>query len=473
MKTYQRILLLTILSSMLVACVPGQSQPPTPLAIIITATPQSPQMTNAPSVTSTPPSQTSTSIANEQATAIPPSPVTIASPPVETLPSPTGLPTPNAIPTPQISSAARNTVRIALQSPTSGESSAAGTGVRNGVDLAILQQSKPLIDLGFNVELIPFDDQSRPEVGIANAQAIVNDPASLCVVGHYNSGVTLAAQPLYAAVDLAQISPGSTNPAVTDETTNVWRVVGRDDVQGTVAAQFARDTLKAGVPTLFIDNTPYGRGIAQFFRRDAEVNGPDIVNFTSYDYEQAEIDFAPFLEEISTLNPDLIFFAGSYERAGVFFKQARERSISAQFLGSDTLDNPELANVAGEAVNGMHFTTVAAPVSEFPQAAQFAQDYRARYGQDAPPFSPESYDAATLCIRAIADASRANGGRFPTRTQVLEAMRRLPAFQGISGNYRFDMNGDPLSAGYYVIRVNAQDWNANSLVQRLIAGPPQ
>lgn len=386
---------------------------------------------------------------------------------------PTTAPTaPLAEAPPPLPEAPPNTIRIALQSPATGEWGALGTGIRNGAELASEQRNGPLARLGFNVQFVPFDDKGNEEQGKVNAEAIVADPAVLCVVGHFNSGVTLATQPIYESANLAQISPGSTNPAVTDDTTNVWRVVGRDDVQGVVAAQFAREELNSQRAYIIHDNTQYGRGIAQFFRQDAEANGgPEVVNVTSFDDTQAEVDFTPFLEEIQGMNPDVIFFAGSYTRGGGFFKQVRERGINAQFLGGDSLDNAELATLGGEAVNGMHFTTVAAPVSAFQQAAQFAQDYRARYEQDAPPFSPESYDAAAICIEATARAARASG-RFPTREQVLEAMRALPRYEGISGNYTFNPNGDPLKVGYFVVQVNVQNYGANEVVRTIFAAPP-
>src|SRR6185295_16371084 len=114
------------------------------------------------------------------------------------------------IPTP-LPVAASNTIRIALQSPITGEWGALGTGIRNGADLAIRQQAAPLTRLGYNVEFVPYDDKGNEEQGKANAQVIVEDPAVLCVVGHFNSGVTMASQTLYGPANLVQISPGSTN----------------------------------------------------------------------------------------------------------------------------------------------------------------------------------------------------------------------------------------------------------------------
>lgn len=372
-------------------------------------------------------------------------------------------------------------IKITLQSPQSGAWAGIGIGIRRGAELSILQQNRPLVNLGFRVEFAPFDDAGNPEQGIANAQQIVADPNVLCMVGHFNSGVTLAAyEEVYRNSDLVVISPGATNPAITDGTEHVWRVVGRDDIQGVVAAQFAREALGSQRAYVIHDNTAYGRGIASIFRNEAEVNGPEVIEFTSFDDSQEEVNFEPFLDDIQAQDPapDLIFFAGSYTRAGEFFKQARERGITAQFLGSDSIDNSGLVTVAGaEVVDGMHFTTVAAPVSAFPNARQFAQDYREKYNEPAPAFSTEAYDATTLCIQAIARAAQANGGVKPSRQQVFEAMKtfeqRETRFIGISGNYRFTPNGDPVSVAYFVVQVNAANWSENRVVKQLFCGEGQ
>jgi ABC-type branched-subunit amino acid transport system substrate-binding protein len=425
----------------------------------------------APAAIAPPPSQPTTAATQAPAptgvpsVAAPPTQAPAATEPAAPTEAP-GLEPPTPLP-----AAAPNTIRIGLQSPQTGEWGALGTGIRHGAELAAEQQKKSLADLGYNVEFVPYDDRSNPAQGRANAQTIVADPAVLCVVGHFNSGVTLAAQPIYAAASLVQISPGSTNPQVTDSNDNVWRVVGRDDVQGRVAATYARDELKSQRAYVIDDNTAYGRGIATVFQQDAQANGPQVVGFKSYEDTLQEIDWAPFLDDIQTTNPDVIYFAGSYSRAGVFFKLARERGYKGQFLGSDSLDNAELASLAGDAVAGMHFTTVAAPISAFPKAGQFAKDYQARYGQPAPPFSPESYDATAICVQAVAQAARAVGGRLPTRQQVLDAMRSLPRYQGISGNYSFNQNGDPQSVAYFVVEVNVQDWSANKVIKELLVRP--
>lgn len=367
--------------------------------------------------------------------------------------------------------ASQDTIRIVLQSPLTGEWEALGTGIKNGAELAVMQQQKRLEELGYDVEFIALDDQDSTAQGKINAHSIAADPATLCVIGHFNSEVTLAVQPIYADANLVQISPGSTNPAVTDSTSNVWRVVGRDDVQGVIAAQFASEILDGRSVYIIHDGTTTGRAVARFFRNQAEVDGMQVLAFSSYDDAQQTIDFSSYLDEIQNRNPDVIYFAGSYLRAAGFFKQARERGISAHFIGPETLDNAELGKLAGEAVDKMYFTTVAAPFHSGALAEQFNSDYRVTFGQEAPPFSHESYDAAAICIDAIDKAARESGG-IPSREQVIEAMRTLDLYQGVSGNYRFNENGDPLSVAYFVVQVNAQNWTENRVVEKIVAEPP-
>jgi ABC-type branched-subunit amino acid transport system substrate-binding protein len=362
------------------------------------------------------------------------------------------------------------TIKIATQSPLSGPQAAIGVGIRNGAELGLDQLSQELIDLGFEVELAPFDDEAQQEKGVANANNIAADSEILCVVGHLNSGVALAALPVYQNASVTMMSPANTNPNITEGGfENAFRVVGRDDVQGVVGEQFAREEL--GIETVYIihDQTDYGQGVAEFFRQSAEDNGLEVLGFEG---TQEQSVFDSILTPIQAANPDLIYFGGIYSQAGPFFRQARDRGITAEFMGPDGMDNAELAELAGEAVSGMHYTSVAAPVSQFPDAAQFAEDYEAAYGETAPPFSPQSYDSMGLCITAIADAAVEAGG-LPTREQVVDAMASLDEpYEGITGSYEFNDEGDPTEGVYYVLQANVEDWNANELVERLTISPP-
>ncbi|MCS6847282.1 MAG: branched-chain amino acid ABC transporter substrate-binding protein [Anaerolineae bacterium] len=392
-----------------------------------------------------------------------PTPTTAPAEPTPAPAEPTATPAPAA-------PAMTGKIKIATQSPLSGPQAALGTGLRNGADLGLQDMGKMLTEMGFEVELAPFDDQAKPEVGAANAKNIASDPDILCIVGHLNSGVALASLPTYKDNNLAMVSPANTNPKITESGyENAFRVVGRDDVQGAVGEEFARTEMKIKSVYIIHDKTDYGQGVAEFFRQQAEKNGIQVLGFEG---TEEKSNFESILTPIQAANPDLIYFGGIYDQAGPLFRQARDRGITAQFLGPDGLDSPELLKLAGDAVKGMYYTSVAAPVSQFPDAAKFAEDYKAKFKEDAPPFSAQAYDAMGVCIRAIQQAAEKAGGK-PTRAQVVQAIREGGEYKGITGTYTFNAKGDPVTSTYFVLQVSDKDgepaevWNQNAVVKKL------
>src|SRR5437667_920466 len=91
----------------------------------------------------------------------------------------------------------KGTIKIATQSPLSGELAALGEGIKLGTQLAVEKLKGPLEKSGFRVELVPFDDQAKPDVGVTNAKNIIADKDILMVIGHLNSGVAIPSSEIY------------------------------------------------------------------------------------------------------------------------------------------------------------------------------------------------------------------------------------------------------------------------------------
>jgi branched-chain amino acid transport system substrate-binding protein len=380
---------------------------------------------------------------------------------------------PTEAPAEEAAAAEGAVIKIATQTPLSGPQSVLGVAIKNGAQLAMEQSAEAFAALGFTLELAPFDDQATPDTGVANATQIVGDPAIVCMVGHLNSGVMLASMEQYNNAGLAAVSPANTNPLVTDRGYPVVnRVVGRDDVQGVVGQQFAFEEL--GLQSVYIlhDKTAYGQGVAEFFRQAAEAAGMTVLGFEGTE-EQANFD--SIITPIIAANPELVYFGGIYSQAGIFFRQAREKGVTAVFMGPDGMDSSELASLGGDAVVDMYYSTVAAPATVYPAAAQFIADYEARFGEQTQPFAAQGYDSMNVCLDGIKRAVEANGGALPSRQQVAEAVRATADFPGITGSVTFDGKGDKATATYFVLKVGSADpaeWNSNELVQSLdIAAP--
>ena len=366
--------------------------------------------------------------------------------------------------------AGKGTIKIATQSPLSGGQAALGEGIKLGTQLALDKLKGNLTKQGFKVELVPFDDQAKPDVGVANAKNIIADKDILVVIGHLNSGVAIPSSEVYKEVDLAMISPANTNERITDRGyPNISRVCGRDDVQGPVGAEFAAQTLKVKSVYVIHDKTTYGQGVAEAFKADLEKKGVKVVAFEG---TEEKSNFDPIITPIKAKNPDLVYFGGIYDQAAPFFKQAREKGVKSKFLGPDGIDSSDLVKIAGKAVVGIYYTTAAAP-STSAQAKQFGDDFKKKFGKNPEPYAAEAYVATAIALKALESA--ATGGKVPTRAAVATAIRKVK-YTGMTGSIEFDDKGDPKKASYYVMQVssdNPEKWGENKEAKRLaIAAPP-
>lgn len=365
-----------------------------------------------------------------------------------------------------------NVIRIASQTPLSGPQSVLGISIRNGVDLAIQQLSGPLADLGYTAELVPFDDQATPEVGTSNAQQIAADTTILAVVGHLNSGVAIPSSEVYNDNSIAMVSPANTSVTITDRAyPTVNRIAGRDDTQGQAGAQFAA-TLD-GVESVYVlhDTTAYGQGVAEFFAAEAEAQGLTVLNLEGT--EEAS-NFESIIQPILAQDPDLIYFGGIYSQTGLFISQARSAGYEGYFMGPDGFDSTEFAELSGEAGVGTYYTTVAAPASFYPAAAGFIEDYTEAFGEAPQPFAAQAYDSTAIVLAAIATAAE-EAGAVPSREAVAAAVRATEGFEGITGTYTFDDNGDAEYATYVIIEVTSaspDDWSANTVLDSFLAPSP-
>src|SRR3989475_12923758 len=106
----------------------------------------------------------------------------------------------------------KGTIKIATQSPLSGGQAALGEGIKLGAQLALEKYKGALEKQGFKVDLVPFDDQAKPDVGVANAKKIIADKDILAVIGHLNSGGAIHSLEVYKEITHVIVSTGSTSP---------------------------------------------------------------------------------------------------------------------------------------------------------------------------------------------------------------------------------------------------------------------
>jgi branched-chain amino acid transport system substrate-binding protein len=146
--------------------------------------------------------------------------------------------------------------------------------------------------------------------------------------------------------------------------------------------------------------------------------------------------------------------------------------VKSKFLGPDGMDSSDLTKIGGKSVVGMFYTSAAGPVTAFPKAKQFAEDFKKKFGKNPEPYAAEAYDATAIALKAIENAAK--GGKAPTREDVSVAVRKVK-HNGITGDIEFDGKGDRKKALYFVMQVAHDDpakWGDNKMVKQLTIAPP-
>ena len=407
-------------------------------------------------------------------------PATASATPVISTPSQTSttLPTetliPTDTPTPFVPKA---TIKIATQSPLSGDQAAQGIDIMRGAELAVEQLADPLMELGYRVEPVPYDDKNELGIAVEISKQIAADSNVLCSVGPYTSRILNQVKEIYHQAGLAFISPSATAAFVTDSGyLEVNRVVGRNDGEGAAGAQFAKAQSFARVFIISQNNDP-AKFIARNFRNTVSHLGLTVVGDTVTDTEQK---FDQFINRVVSNNAELVYFSTlSPGQAGSFFREARAAGYLGAFMGPGSLDTPSLLEFAGPLLvdgGGTYYTNVILPSSGYPDAANFVDQFETRYSAKPQSFAVQAYDAAGVCIKAIEEASKAKHGEIPTRAEVADAIRALKDYQGITGVFNFNQKGDLDPARYFVFQVDSVDpaaWDQNPLVASFEVVPPK
>lgn len=342
-------------------------------------------------------------------------------------------------------------ILIATQSPLSGAQSTIGDAIKSGAEFALKKQQDEFKKMGFDLQLFPQDDQADPKIGVSNAEMLVSNPDVLGVIGHYNTGVAIPSSVKYEEGSLAMVSPANTGVKLTEQgKKTVHRICARDDSQGPKAALYAKNKLNVKNAFLIHDKTSYGQGLADQVKAQFEKEGVQILGFEGI--TAGEKDFSAVINQLMTKNPDIIFFGGEYPEAGILVKQARAKGFKGFFMGGDGIDSSDMIKIAGPAAEGVYYTSVAGDVSQTEEGKKWAEEYKKATNKSAEAFSVYGYDAMNVLLNGLTEAIKANGGKKPTREQVLDAVHKTKDFQGQFTKVTFNDKGDNEYAEVFIYK---------------------
>ncbi len=352
------------------------------------------------------------------------------------------------------------TIKIGVDLPVSGADAAIGVPTQNGAVLAIEEANKNGFTGGtFKLEASLLDDAVQgvhdPAAGAQNVKTFIADSAVLAMIGPFNSNVAKSEIPLTNDAGLAQISPSNTNDGLTvgddakklrtahPDTNAYFRVCTKDSRQGSALAQFAQ---KLNYKKVFIvdDNETYGKGLADNFESSFKSLGGTVLGHEHLTANQQ--DFKALLTKIASTSPDAVFFGGTTSAGGgLLRRQMGDAGMTkTPYMGGDGIsDTAEFVKEAGPTMSQNVYYSFAAPdADKLPSAKAFVAAYKARFNADVGPYSAPAFAATQIIIAAIEKAVKDDGGKMPTRADVLKNIAATSDFPTPIGKIGFDANGD-------------------------------
>ncbi|MDI3316446.1 MAG: branched-chain amino acid ABC transporter substrate-binding protein [Bacillota bacterium] len=327
-------------------------------------------------------------------------------------------------------------IKIGIQAPLSRDYALEGQGFQRAIQLLAGQiNDKGGID-GHKIQIVPEDDQGTAQQAATAAQRLVAEGV-VAVVGGYNSTATEAAQPIYNQNKVIQVTPASTAVQLSQKGYKYFfRTATLDSAQGKFAADLMVKTLGFRRIALLHDNSTYALGLAQATQKAVQEDGGQVVFFDAI--VPGSNDYGAILTRLKAAAPQAVYFTGYFSDAGLLLKQSQAIGFKTQWIGGDANNNPQLVRVAGPDAEGFMVTTPPQPQDlKTPEAEQFVQEYRQKYGEMPP--SVWTISAADA-FRVIVDAIEKTHSTNPDK--LADDLHQLKDFPGFTGPISFAANGD-------------------------------
>jgi len=351
------------------------------------------------------------------------------------------------------SSAASGTITIAFIGNTTGDYAMYGVPVRNSVVMFFEQLNAAGGINGKQIKLLEYDDKADGTESI-NAYNLAKANGATAIIGSVLSGASIALSDVTYDDNMPQISASATNPKLTvmdpddpksEVKTNVFRSCFLDPFQGEKMAQYASQKYGAKTIAIFYENgSDYSEAIVQGVESQLAACGLKVVAKEAF--ATGDVDYKAQMTNIAAANPDVVLMPIYYGEAGRAITALRAAGCKAKIIGGDGFGS--VKNYASAAdLEGTIYMSGYAPGTA--SVAQFEADYKAKYNEEVPNmFAPLAWDASLIMAEALktAEGKGLKAGTAEYKQAIIDAIKGMNAFPGITGSYTFNATNDPIKS---------------------------
>ncbi len=325
----------------------------------------------------------------------------------------------------------RGEVITYVAAPLSGFQANGGQTILGGARLKAEEINKAGGLLGHKVVIIGLDDESDSEVAVALTEevkaALAEGKRVLGLIGHYNSGQTIAAMQIYGDLPLIIITPTASAMELTQQGyTNFFRINANNATQAKVDAEFLVKELGARQVAVVYNDDAYGIDLGKLMAQELDRLGAEVALGLQVAVEQST--FAQEVPQIKAAQPDAIFYGGYEVEAPYLVAELREAGVNAAFLASDGAFLSATIDEAGGAAEGIYVSGFA-PSPEQVVDREWIRAYQEVEYRNPDTYSINGYSALAVLAEGVKKAKT-----FDIQ-KVAQAIRQL----------RFDTPAAPIA----------------------------
>lgn len=324
-------------------------------------------------------------------------------------------------------------IKIAIIGAMSGTNAILGDWMKKGVTLAIEQKNAAGGIQGRQIQLVVYDDQANPTISVGLAQKVATEDKVMAAWATTNSSSALADLPIFQSYKIPQLTFG-TNVTITQQgSAYIFRQCPAGPAYEDPLIDYM---LKLGKTKYAIigDNSAYGKGETAY--QTAALKRSNVTPLDTEAYGIDDKDFTGQLTKIMQTQPEVLLLSASEVAGGLVAKQARQLGFTGIIAGGSAMATPKFTETAGDAAEGVYFTSPYPGNDANERTVAFAAAYKARWGEDAEEHGANSYDGASMLLLAM---SRANP---LTSENVAAEMHKISGYQGLQGVFTYDATGE-------------------------------
>lgn len=352
-------------------------------------------------------------------------------------------------------SADGDVIKIGVFEPASGDNGAGGKQETLGIQYA--NEMQPTVTIGdkeYTVKLEIADNESDNAKAVTAAQNLVSQNVSI-VLGSYGSGVSIAAADVFADAGVPAIGITCTNPQVTADCEQYFRICFLDPFQGTVLANYAWESGCQKAYCLSKLGDDYSVGLVNYFVEAFKGLGGEVVE---EQFPDKNSDFTSYVANAKKAGCDVFFAPVSTEAAALIIDQAEAQSLGMPILAGDTWDS----NVITEAAKGKNVDITVTTFYQEGGNPEFDEGIKAWMEENADAKTNNGGNTDLAAVTAMGydayfvalEAMKAAGSTAPA--DILAALPSLKVSGLVCGDVSFNEVGDANKTEAFVKKCNTE-----------------